>query len=567
MSENNSPEQNTSYLTALVVLCAGLLFYGLGWLPVIGPDEPRYAEVAREMYSSGDWITPRLGGLPWFEKPVLTYWLSAAGYTLFGVSEFSARLGITLVAALSAWLLCFFGGRMRSKRYGYLSAAALLSSGLWLGFGRAATFDTPLAMMMELALLAFYLWERERRNSSAGKPNNFWWYVCCFGLGLAVLAKGLVGIVLPAGIIGLYLLLTRGLVRVLTRPVRLLTGALLFLMTAATWYGPMFARHGREFWQEFFLAHHFQRYLTNKYQHPQPVWFFLAIALLGCLPWSFHLFAAGRDLIARWRVFTDAGNIPDDDRWRLFLWLWALLPVIFFSFSGSKLPGYILPVFPALALLIGGELEKLFAGKASVQFKWLSTLNGLLLLVPGVIVWQQRKAAMGADEGAAVIVAVMIALVAIAYLALLWLRREKAATLLLPFGVMLIVLAASHLLFPGLGRQESMRELSHLAAQSARPGERLAFYLNTEQSLNFYAPALPLRDEKAAMITAMTVDEIVAEIKKQPAPSLLVIALERWSGALTKNERFVTERLGGQERTNRHHDGLDNLVLMRVRLR
>ena len=550
---------------ALVVLCAGLLFYGLGWLPMIGPDEPRYAEVAREMYASGDWITPQLGGLHWFEKPALTYWLSAVGYKLFGVSEFSARIGIALVAALSAWLLYFFGCRLRSASYGYLSASALLSSGLWLGFGRAATFDTPLAMTMELALLAFYLWEREQQNSSAEKQNNFWWYVCCFGLGLAVLAKGLVGIVLPAGIIGLYLLLTRGLISMLKRPVLLLVGAMIFLLTTATWYGPMFARHGREFWHEFFLAHHFQRYLTNKYQHPQPVWFFLAMALLGCLPWSFHLLGAGRDLIGRWRAFTNAEKITNDDRWQLYLWVWALLPVVFFSFSGSKLPGYILPVFPALALLIGGELEKLFAGKSSAQFTWLSALNGLLLTGVSALVWQHRKTAMEARE--AVIVAISVALVAVAYLALLWSRKAIAATLFLPFGVMIIIVTSAHLLFPELGRQESMRELSRLAVQSAQPGERLAFYLNTEQSLNFYAPALPLRDEKAAMMTAMSVDEIVSEIKKQNASSLLIIALERWSGALTKNERFVTERLGGQERTNRHHDRLDSLVLLRVRLK
>ena len=563
MLEIKSARQERYYLPALLLLGAGILFYGLGRLPLIGPDEPRYAEVAREMFASGDWITPRLGGIHWFEKPALTYWLVASGFTLFGVSEWAARFFIALGAGAGALMLYFFGRRVRSARFGYLSAAALLSSGIWLGFGRGATFDTPLAMTMELSLLAFYLWDREQGE---GGKTNFWWYVCCAGLGLAVLAKGLAGLVLPVGVIGLYLLLARRLLKLLKRPGLLVIGAVIFLAMAATWYGPMFARHGREFWNEFFLAHHFQRYLTNKYQHPQPVYFFLAIALMGCVPWTFHLIAAAQQTIKRWRDFA-AKEIAEPDRLCLFVWLWALLPVIFFSFSGSKLPGYILPVFPAIALLVGGELERLWTEGATRRFRWMNTLNGLLLVVIAAIVWLRGSAEMGASENEARLAAAVVMAVAIIYLALVWWRREKAATRLLPFGVLAIVLAASHLLFAGLGRQESMRDLSHLAQQQAAPGERLIFYINTEQSLNFYAPELPLRDEKAAMLTLMTTDEIVARLKEDHLPGLLVIVLQRWSGTLGDDERLSVERLGEQPRANRHQDGLDDLVLMRVRLR
>ncbi len=563
MLEIKSARQERYYLPALLLLGAGILFYGLGRLPLIGPDEPRYAEVAREMFASGDWITPRLGGIHWFEKPALTYWLVASGFTLFGVSEWAARFFIALGAGAGALMLYFFGRRVRSARFGYLSAAALLSSGIWLGFGRGATFDTPLAMTMELSLLAFYLWDREQGE---GGKTNFWWYVCCAGLGLAVLAKGLAGLVLPVGVIGLYLLLARRLLKLLKRPGLLVIGAVIFLAMAATWYGPMFARHGREFWNEFFLAHHFQRYLTNKYQHPQPVYFFLAIALMGCVPWTFHLIAAAQQTIKRWRDFA-AKEIAEPDRLCLFVWLWALLPVIFFSFSGSKLPGYILPVFPAIALLVGGELERLWTEGATRRFRWMNTLNGLLLVVIAAIVWLRGSAEMGASENEARLAAAVVMAVAIIYLALVWWRREKAATRLLPFGVLAIVLAASHLLFAGLGRQESMRDLSHLAQQQAAPGERLIFYINTEQSLNFYAPELPLRDEKAAMLTLMTTDEIVARLKEDHLPGLLVIGLQRWSGTLGDDERLSVERLGEQPRANRHQDGLDDLVLMRVRLR
>ncbi|MGH9800905.1 MAG: ArnT family glycosyltransferase, partial [Blastocatellia bacterium] len=128
-----------------------MFFYGLGSLPFIGPDEPRYAQVAREMLISGDCVTPRLGGINWFEKPALTYWLSAAGYRLFGENEFGARFFIAVFATLGVLLVYWFGKRIRSARFGYLSAAALATCGMWPGFARATTFDLPLSVAMTLA--------------------------------------------------------------------------------------------------------------------------------------------------------------------------------------------------------------------------------------------------------------------------------------------------------------------------------------------------------------------------------------------------------------------------------
>ncbi|HYE72425.1 MAG TPA: phospholipid carrier-dependent glycosyltransferase, partial [Blastocatellia bacterium] len=140
------------HLIILVVLCAAIYFFRLGSLPFLGPDEPRYAQVAREMFESGDWITPRLAGLHWFEKPALLYWISATGYTIFGVSEFAARFGVALMASLAVLILYVFGRSVSSARYGYLSAATLATSGLWIGFGQAATFDMPLAVSITIAL-------------------------------------------------------------------------------------------------------------------------------------------------------------------------------------------------------------------------------------------------------------------------------------------------------------------------------------------------------------------------------------------------------------------------------
>ncbi len=335
------------YLLLLAVLAAVMLFWHLGGLPFVGSDEPRYAEVAREMYLSGDWITPRLGGIPWFEKPPLLYWMSALGYQFFGVSEFAARLGTALSGAFGAYCLYFFGRRVRSARFGYLSASTLLTTGVWAGFGRAASFDMVLAVTLEAALIAFYLWTSQPPLMGA------WWLLCVL-TGTAVLAKGLAGLALPAMIIVIFLAITGELRRLFESPVRLALGAVLFLAVCAIWYGPMISRHGSIFIHEFFIAHHFQRFLTNKYHHPQPFYFFFLVALLGCVPWTPYLPAAIRSL---------RGMVAD--RLRLFLWIWTLVPVVFFSFSGSKLPGYILPSFPAIALLIGLELDRLWTAPST----------------------------------------------------------------------------------------------------------------------------------------------------------------------------------------------------------
>ncbi|MFN0124254.1 MAG: glycosyltransferase family 39 protein [Blastocatellia bacterium] len=552
------------------MFAAGLLFYGLGWLPLLGPDEPRYTEVAREMFLSGDWITPRIGGLHWFEKPALTYWLSAAGFSIFGVTEFGARVFIALLAFFGAGALYLSGATLRSKTRGYLCATVLLSSGLWIGFGRAATFDLPLAVCMELALLCFFHYESggaQARNRPA-----IWWYSCCFCLGLAVLAKGLVGIVLPGIIIGLYLLLTGGLFRFLKNPAPIAMGAVVFTLTAALWYGPMFRRHGHEFWQEFFLAHHFQRYLTNKYNHPQPFYFFPAVAVLGCLPWSFYLFPALAKLpgVIRASWHGAKSNLAEPnlaepnliDRLRLFLWIWALVPVLFFSFSGSKLPGYILPVFPALAMLIGLELEQALENHG---FSWPGILNMFLLLVAGIYLLRGGSADLRLAGNHHLILGGSLGLIATVGLFLFFSRRSRLVAYLLPAGITLLIVLSCHLIFPVLARQESMRDLSLRAKELALPGEKLVFFINTEQSLNFYAPEQGLYDQKAALRTPMTTREIQEILREGGRESLLVISLRRWSGSLVEFFGDSAGWLAEQPRENRRGDHLDDLLLYRIR--
>jgi 4-amino-4-deoxy-L-arabinose transferase-like glycosyltransferase len=539
--------QSRAYPIALVALCVVVFFYRLGALPFIGPDEPRYAQVAREMFASGDWVTPRLAGLHWFEKPVLTYWLSAIGYWLFGENELGARAGVAVVACLGALLLYAVGRRIRSARYGYLSAAALVTCGMWPGFARGATFDLPLAVAMAAALLSFFLWER------GGGESLRLWVVFAFALGLAVLAKGLAGIVLPLAIVVPYLLLA-GRWRIVLMPRQLLLGAAIFLATAAVWYGPVIARHGGEFINEFFIGHHFQRYLSNKYRHPQPIYFFPLVVFAGSFPWTFFL------LESLWRSLR-RGRALADDRFRLFLLLWLIVPVVFFSFSGSKLPGYILPVFPAIALLVGDELDRWWSKAPNWR---LGVLTALLIAGAGIgtiFVGQRDLGASGRDVWWMAIVAIAVAAI---YLALMWFRGGRAATIFLPFGLCAIVVAAAHLVFPALGNRESLRLLATIATQQAHPGEQLVFFVNHDHGINFYATGLPRRDTKSELVTLFSADEIALLVQVSRSGSLLVVSKKRWIEGVIGSEKLSVETLGEQNFQSRCSPDCD-WVLMRAR--
>jgi 4-amino-4-deoxy-L-arabinose transferase-like glycosyltransferase len=519
------------HLPVLAVLCAMVFFYGLGSLPFLGPDEPRYAQVAREMYESGDWITPRLAGIHWFEKPALTYWLAALGYTLFGVSEFAARAGVALLATVGVFLLYVFGRRLHSAQFGYLSAAALATCGLWIGFARGATFDLPLSVCLEAVLLCFFLWERQAEQA---KGSNKLWWVFCLALGGAVLAKGLVGIVLPATIIGLYVLLTRRLLIVL-QPRLLFFGALLFLATTALWYGPMLWRHGQEFINEFFIAHHFQRYTSNKFKHPQPFYFFFLVVLAGSFPWTpLWLLNLGHT----WREWR--GLLKDDaQRLRLFLWLWVLVPLAFFSFSGSKLPGYILPVFPAIALLTGQQLLTLFTPKASVRTLYLAPLFFALI---GVAAYVAGKRELGLNLFSIRWIAGVALALALVQAGFLWRGLTAAAVLFIPPAIALLSMVTLQQIAPALGRVESLAALSQQASRAAQPGERLVFYINAHHSVDFYAPHLPLRDDHSELLTAMSLRELDEQIRQQRG--LLVLTLQRWSGEVLQSAALTVEQLG-----------------------
>ena len=350
----------------LVVIITAFYLYGLGKLPLLGPDEPRYVQVAREMFLSGDLITPTLGGHTWFEKPALLYWMIVAAFKVFGVSEWSARLGPALCGLLTIAAVACVGREVEKEysRFGFWSVIVTASCLGLIVFSRAASFDVVITMTTTWSLAFFLLHELPTTRRKQLLLAGFYVFV-----GLSLLAKGLVGIVVPFGVGGLYYLLRR------TWPTRsvllsLIWGVPLALAVSAIWYGPVIARHGWTFIDEFFIQHHFARYVSNKYHHPQPIYFYPVIILMLSLPWSVHLISALAN-VRRWEWRKgDTLNIV-----RVFSLAWLLLPIIFFSFSVSKLPGYVLPSLPAVGLLVGYRLT--FVRKT----KWPLMIAGVTVLL------------------------------------------------------------------------------------------------------------------------------------------------------------------------------------------
>ena len=329
-------------LFAIVIWCSNLEYRKLAL-----SDEGRYSEIPRYMAQSGDWVTPRLNGIKYFEKPPLQYWATAAAYRVFGEHHWTARLWPALTGLLGVLLMFHVGTRLYGADAGLYAALVLASSLLYTGMAHILTLDMGLTFFLGLAMAGMLLALDPRADA---RTNRVWMHVAAAGCALAVLSKGLIGIVLPGAVIVLYMLVKRDFA--LVRRLHLLSGGLLFLAISAPWFIAVSIANP-EFPQFFFIHEHLARYTSSIHQRYQPWYYFIPILLLGILPWIVTLWDALTSALKRPRTAGFDGT--------LFLLLWAGFIFAFFSISGSKLPSYILPMFPALALLIAVRLMKIDA--------------------------------------------------------------------------------------------------------------------------------------------------------------------------------------------------------------
>lgn len=329
----------------LLCLVAVIWFGNLEYRTLIKPDEGRYAEIPREMVASGDWVTPRLNNLKYFEKPPLQYWATATAYTLFGEHQWTSRLWAGLTGFAGILLVWFAGLRLFGREAAGYAALLLGSSLLYVLMGHINTLDMGVTFFITLGILALAVAQTEK--DSVQRRN--WMLLAWSGMALAVLSKGLMGIILPGTAVFLYVLVQRDL-SVLKR-MHWWSGLTVFLLITAPWFYWVMQANP-EFFERFFIYEHYTRFTTKNLGRYQPWYYFIPILLVGALPWTLLMFDsmwnAAKKSVSRHRFNTER-----------FLLIWAVFIYVFFSISGSKLPSYLLPMFPVLALLMGNRLVEL----------------------------------------------------------------------------------------------------------------------------------------------------------------------------------------------------------------
>lgn len=340
----------------LAILSVIIVFFNLGGLPLLDPDEPVYAETPKEMMAFNDYISPRIYGEFWYDKPPMYYWLVAASFKLFGVSEFAARFPSAMLAVGCLLAVYYFGSRMFNQRAGFSGALVLATSLEFYYLSKAAVTDMTLLFTLTVCLLAFL------------SKKYYLFYIFA---GLATVTKGPIGLIFPGAIVFLYFVVTGRWSQL--RSMHLPLGLLLYAVVAVPWYGTMYMLHGMDFINTFFGFNNITRF-TNP-EHPEGVlwYYFIPVLIVGFFPWIAVLLQA---------VWSSLRNSSRDFYQLVFLNIWAAFIFIFFSISQTKLVSYILPVFPPIAMIVGWYIDHIWEyrrNRSIISWPVVTSLLTLLL--------------------------------------------------------------------------------------------------------------------------------------------------------------------------------------------
>jgi 4-amino-4-deoxy-L-arabinose transferase-like glycosyltransferase len=453
----------------MVVLAAvfGLFFMiFLGRLPLLEPDEGRYAEIPREMLVRGDFISPHLNHVKYFEKPPLHYWLNAASLSAFGHNEFAARFPSALLGLGGVLLTYGVGRRVFCRRAGLYGALVLGSSLGYLVLGRMNSIDMTLTFFMA-ATMGFFL----MASRDGERMKGLFYHLFYVFAALTVLAKGLIGIVLPGGIIFSYLLFTKSWR--LLREMRIVSGGLLFLAVCAPWF-VLVSLKNPEFPQFFFIHEHFQRFLTKVHKRYEPPWFFIPVILLGMIPWTFFLPEAVRNI---WKT---------RDHRKLYLVLWAGVIFGFFSVSSSKLIPYMLPLFPALALLLGATISEAFdRDEGALRWSSLAAVTFICCAGLAIALYPQLVSTPKITTTGALMIGAVYLGGGLLSLVLFWKKRREAVLALLCLTVCINGVIAPPVIFARSVEKKSTRALARIVNEQY-PDLPLISYGYYRQDLPFY---------------------------------------------------------------------------------
>jgi 4-amino-4-deoxy-L-arabinose transferase-like glycosyltransferase len=472
-------------LALVLGVCYFFFFFGLGAFGLTGADEPRYAQIAREMLARHDWIVPTLNGSPWLEKPALLFWKMMNSYSIFGVSDWAARIPAAVHATAVVVGIFFF---MRRFRFASELDAAMIaaSSAGMIGFGRGASTDMLVSAPFALAMMCWWTWHQSNKKL---------WLLLFYGLlGIGALAKGPVAPALAVLVVGGYAVLRRD-GKIFLRSLSV-TGFLLFAAIVLPWY--LAVQHRvPQFFRVFFIEHNLERFGTNLYQHSQPFWYYIPVFILATLPWTWFTITAlvesiwtSIQLLRRKESFDE-----ENSGFRIFLLVWIFVPIVFFSISRAKLPGYILPAVPGAAILTADFLHVRWE-PLSVRFRWLprllTALHALLcaMLMVGALMAPFAMAKLAPPPALQIGMTITGALIAV--MVLLMVRREGVRVL---HFVTLVptILAVAFLLRPAaatIDRTQSARpvnqRLAELGVTASEPVASFNVKRQVAYGLDFY---------------------------------------------------------------------------------
>ncbi|MFT3802147.1 MAG: glycosyltransferase family 39 protein [Burkholderiaceae bacterium] len=497
---------------ALVLIVSALAIWwvplGLRWLH--GPDEGRYAEIAREMLSSGDWVTPRLNGILYFEKPPLVYWATALAFKLAGLNEFAARIWPALSALLPLPPMWWVVRRSFDARTATASVAILASSLWWIANGHFLTLDMSLSAFMTIGMLMVWAANLPDTNERQAVLRM---RIAWIAVALAVLSKGVVALVVPAAGLGAYVLATGD--RQVLRRLSWFEGGLILFSLCGPWFLLM-ETHNPGFLKFFFIHEHLQRFTSTIHRRSGPLYYFIPILIVGAFPWTSFLPSLRH---VAWRRRTAGLQVER------FLTLQALVIFGFFSVSGSKLPSYILPMFPPLAVLLAVRLQAVPAPRIGRHLLASTGVLAALTVIAGVVMTRGTTASTSAGVGGfAISVAFGLALLGGCGA---WLSRWRAdapsthATL----AAAMAALACSQIAIGGYQYIEAQRSPVRWLAQAApHLGPSTPIY-----SVDTYDQTLPFYLRRPVTLVAY-VDEFETGLRREPQrqiPTLAAFA-ERW---------------------------------------
>lgn len=463
---------SSSHLLVIAAVVLSVVWFGmLGTYRLLDPDEGRYAEIPREMIASGDWVTPHLNGLKYLEKPPLQYWATAIAFSVFGQHEWTARIWTALTGFLGILLIGSLGARIYGRNVGLIAAAVQAGSLFYAVLGHVSTLDMGLCFGLQASLTGMVLLVHAPDRRAQVQAS----LTLAVGVALAFLSKGLVGIAIPVCVAALYVAVTRDWKFILhARPWWTIT---VLLLLAAPWIIAA-ADRNPEFLRYFFVHEHFQRFLSRVHDRYEPVWFFIPILLVGFMPWTPFLPEAMRNA---WRACR-AG-----DRVATLLGIWSLFILLFFSVSQSKLIPYILPLFPALALLTARSLATMTPWIVA-RYLYISCAIWSSIAIVGIVLYltSVQLEIRAGDATVGFLLALLIAALMTAFSATLAARRNVSDVV--------VVASLGMLLFTAVGLHSAQHLPRHrdLITASQRIQERISdstpvYCVNTfSHSITFY---------------------------------------------------------------------------------